>query len=144
MFWKVSFTTIVCHSSTESELMALDVGATVGQALRWLIQAMGGAIQGKIQVFVDNHGTIAIASNPIQAGRNLHVHARYFYVRDLVYDEYLVVCPLPTDLQVGDVGCTFKGGPAFLRLRHYLMECARIVHDENDNPQWEMLVSIEQ
>ena len=144
VFWKVSFTTIVCHSSTESELMALDVGATVGQALRWLIQAMGGAIQGKIQVFVDNHGTIAIASNPIQAGRNLHVHARYFYVRDLVYDEYLVVCPLPTDLQVGDVGCTFKGGPAFLRLRHYLMECARIVHDENDNPQWEMLVSIEQ
>ena len=45
VFWKNSFTSIVSHSSTESELMALDVGATNGEALRWLAQAMGGAIQ---------------------------------------------------------------------------------------------------
>ena len=102
VFWKNSFTSIVSHSSTESELMALDVGATNGEALRWLAQAMGGAIQGKIQIYVDNTGTISIASNPVQAGRNVHVHARYFYVRDLVYDEQLEVLPLPSELDFGD------------------------------------------
>ena len=54
VFWRVSFTSLVTHSSTESELLALDEGATVLQALRYLIEAMGGPVQGKIQIFVDN------------------------------------------------------------------------------------------
>ena len=105
--------------------MSLDVGATVGEALRWLTQAMGGAIQGKIQIYVDNQGTISIASNPIQAGRNMHVHARYFYVRDLVYDEQFEILPIPSELQVADIGCSFKGVKNFLDLRKYLLNCAR-------------------
>jgi hypothetical protein len=138
VYWKNSFTKIVSHSSTESELMALDVGATIGECLRWLIESIGGPIQGKIQIFVDNAGTISIASNPIQSGRNLHVHARYFYVRDLVYDERFVIEKIPTELQVADVGCTFKGGPTFIALKGYLMTCARVVHDDNQNPFWEL------
>jgi hypothetical protein len=50
VYWKVSFTTIVSHSSTESELMALDVGATTSQCPRWLIESIGGPVQGKIQI----------------------------------------------------------------------------------------------
>ncbi len=42
VYWRVSFTTIVSHSSTESELMAVDECATVLQALRWLIAAING------------------------------------------------------------------------------------------------------
>ena len=40
-------------------------------------------------------------------------------------------------MQVADVGCTFKGGHSFRKLREALMECARICHDEHDNPQWD-------
>lgn len=119
--------------------MAIDVGATVGQGLLWLLESIGGPYQGKIQIFIDNHGTINIASNPVQSGTNLHVHARYFYVRDLVYDEQMVIVPIPTDLQVADVGCTFKGGPIFLFLCEKLMLCSRIIHDSNNIPQWELL-----
>ena len=119
--------------------MALDVGATNGEALRWLAQAMGGAIQGKIQIYVDNNGTISIASNPVQAGRNVHVHARYFYVRDLVYDEQLEVLPLPSDLQIADIGCSYNGTTNFLNLVPYLMSCALVVHDEHYNPVWETM-----
>jgi hypothetical protein len=137
IYWKSSFTKIVSHSSTESELMALDVGATIGQCLRWLVESIGGPIQGLVQIFVDNQGTISIASNPIQSGRNLHVHARYFYVRDLVYDGQFAVEKLPTELQVADIGCTFKGSATFIALKAYLMSCARVVHDDNENPFWE-------
>ena len=143
VYWKNSFSSIVSHSSTESELFALDLGATIGQCLRWLSQSMGGPIQGKVQIFVDNQGTITIASNPIQAGRNLHVHARYFYVRDLVYDDQFVLTQLPTDKQIADVGCTFKGGPSFRRLRDWLMATARVVNDEHDIPQWQLISDIQ-
>ena len=118
--------------------MALDVGATNGQCLRWLLQSMGGPIQGTIQIFVDNQGAINISTNPIQSGRNLHVHARYFYVRDLVYDEHYALYHLPTEMQVADVGCTFKGGPSFLKLRDIELGCARVVHDGSDVPRWEI------
>jgi hypothetical protein len=137
IFWKSSFTKIVSHSSTESELMALDLGATIGQMLRYVLESIGGPVQGNIQIFVDNAGTICIASNPIQSGRNLHVHARYFYVRDLVYEHQFRVDKIPTELQIADIGCTFKGIKPFLDLRDYLMNCARIVHDDNENPTWE-------
>ena len=140
VYWKTSFTSIVSHSSTESELMALDIGATMTQALRWLIQAIGGQVQDRIQIFVDNTSTITIASNPVQQGRNLHIHARYFYVRDLVYGGEVLVLHIPTGEQVADIGCTFKGGPTFLRLRRYLLDSARVVHDEQQIPHWEMLV----
>ena len=138
VYWKNSFTKIVSHSSTESELMALDVGATIGQCLRWLVESIGGPIQGRIQIFVDNQGTICISSNPIQSGRNLHVHARYFYVRDLVFDDQFLISHLPTLMQVADIGCTFKGTKSFIALREYLTSCARVVHDEHDVPFWEM------
>jgi hypothetical protein len=137
IYWKSCFSKIVSHSSTESELFALDMGATICQGLRWLTQSMGGPLQDAVQIFVDNTGTITISTNPIQSGRNLHVHARYFYVRDLVYAGEVAVKHLPTALQVADVGCTYKGGPPFRKLREYLMECARIRHDEHGVPRWE-------
>ena len=139
VYWKSMFTKIVSHSSTESELMALDLGATIGQCVRWLCESIGGPVQGNIQIFVDNQGTISISSNPIQSGRNLHVHARYFYVRDLVYEEQFMIQHLPTELQVADVGCSFKGTPNFLTLKSYLMDCARVRHDDNGIPLWELM-----
>jgi hypothetical protein len=138
VYWKNSFSKIVCHSSTESELMALDVGATLSEMVRWLIQAMGGPIQDAIQLFVDNQATIDISSNPVQSGRNLHVHARYYYVRDLVYNLKVRVEKISTSLQIADVGCSHKGTPNFLTLRNFLMNCARVVSDESEVFAWEM------
>jgi hypothetical protein len=86
---------------------------------------------------VDNQGTIDISTNPVQSGRNLHVHARYYYVRDLVYDDQFGVYHLPTGLQVADVGCIFKGGPSFRSLRDILVETARVIHDEHEIPGWQ-------
>lgn len=139
VYWKNMYSKIVSHSSCESELFALDMGATTGQCLRWLLEAVGGPVQGTIQIFVDNQGTINLSTNPVQPGRNLHVHARYFYVRDLVYGEEYTIVYLPTELQLADVGCTFKGGIQFRKLRQYLISTARVVHNDNGTPLWECL-----
>ena len=142
VYWRVAFTTIVSHSSTESELMALDEGATVLQALRWLIESMGGPIQGKIQCFVDNTSTLVIATNPVQPGRNAHVHARYYYVRDLAWEDLIELLHCPTALQLADIGCAYKGGLQYHKLRKYLMECARLVRDDHNVFVWEMLIDV--
>ena len=100
-------------------------------------------MQGKIQIFIDNTSTLTIATNPVQPGRNAHVHARYFYVRDLAYGNLVEIIHLSTGLQLADIGCTYKGGPTFLYLRKMLIECARIVIDEHGNPCWEMMSDLE-
>ena len=141
VFWKNYFSSMVSHSSCESELYALDMGATNGEGLRYLTEAMDGPQQETIQVFVDNQGTIDITSNPVQSGRNLHVHARYFYVRDLVYAGKLVIVHLPTCMQIADIGCSYKGSHNFSTLRTYIINTARIVHDTNGNPVWDLLTS---
>ena len=107
------------------------------QMVRWLIQAMGGPIQGCISMFVDNQATIKIGSNPVQSGRNLHVHAKYFYVRDLTYDGLCNIMWLRTDLQVADIGCSYKGTANFIRLHELLMNSARVITDGDENV-WEL------
>ena len=117
---------IVSHSSCESELMALDKGATVGQYVRWLVEVIQSPLCGPIDVFVDNRSTIDIGTNPVQPGRDRHVHARFFYIRDLVLAGDYCVFHIASSKQVADVLCSYKGMPNFTTLMAYLMGCARV------------------
>ena len=137
VFWCCKYQKIVSHSSCESELMSLDKGATVGQYLSWIAGIMGVGQKGPIDIFVDNRSTIDITTNPIQPGRNLHVHARYFYVRDLVLAKEYNIWHLYTKNQIADVLCSFKGLPNFKQLYPLLIGCARIVRTEGDHWEWD-------
>ena len=139
IFWLCLYQKIVSHSSCESELMALDKGATTGRFVRWLLEAMGAKRTKPTKIFVDNQGTIDIAINPVQAGRNKHVHARYFYVRDLVKSGEYVIVHLRTDEQVSDVLCANKGTARFDCLVNLLMDCAMTEIDEHGIPKWSVM-----
>jgi hypothetical protein len=134
--WASLFQRIVSHSSCESELMALDKGATIGQHIKWLAEQMGADIISPIHVFIDNQSTINISSNPVQAGRNLHVHARYFYVRDLVYAKEYELLYLPSADQLGDLLCSFKGAPSYRRLAALFFGCARVEQSSEGGLVW--------
>ena len=124
IFWKASFQKIVSHSSTDSELMSLDTGATTGQYMMWIVQAMGATPRMPIEIFVDNTSTIDISTNPIQPGRNLHVHARYFYIRDCVIDGTYVIRHVGTHNQISDILVTYKDYPNFAKLLNLLLGVA--------------------
>jgi len=99
---------------------------------------MGFSIVGPITIFIDNQAAIDLASNPIKTGRNLHMHARYFYIRDMVYhDEEYVLIQLPTTEQISDVLVTYKGGPVFQRLYARIIDCAFVFFDVSDNSTWD-------
>ena len=70
-----------------------------------LTEAMGGTVITPVPIFVDNQGTISLANNPVGPNRNLHIHARYFYVRDLVDGKEYIVYYVNTKDQLADMLC---------------------------------------
>ena len=129
VFWMCAYQKIVSHSSCESELMALDKGVTVGVFVRWLVGVISHHVTGTTSIFVDNRSTIDISSNPVQPGRDRHVHARYFYVRDCVAAGSFRVRHIRSELQVADILCSFKGMPNFRTLLALIMGCATVELD---------------
>ena len=116
VFWKSLYQRIVSHSSTESELMALDKGATIGMHIRWLVELIGEKLITPVDIFVDNQSAITLASNPVHPDRNLHVHARYFYIRDLVEQGTYAIRYLKSADQLADLMCVFKSHEGFAYL----------------------------
>ena len=57
IMWRSAWQNIVSHSSTESELMALDKGATLGQYIKHLSGEMGFSLVGPITIFIDNQAS---------------------------------------------------------------------------------------
>ena len=139
IFWKCLYQTIVSHSSCESELMALDKGATMGMFLRWMTEALGGVVITPVPIFVDNQGAIALANNPVGPNRNLHIHARYFYVRDLVDGQEYAVYYVSTKDQLADMLCTYKGSASFDRFFDLASRCSIMIKNSNDIWEWKIL-----
>ena len=125
VFWKCLNQTLVSHSSTESELIALDKGATVGVYIRWLLEAMLGKPHVIITAFIDNESAMTLASNPVHPDRNLHIHARYFYIRDLVEGKHYILRHAPSKEMIADILCTFKSPSNFAWLYALLLNNAR-------------------
>jgi hypothetical protein len=106
--WQAKFQTMVSHSTTESELVAMDLTVRRVQALRWLYASIGGQVKGPTNIAIDCASAITMAENPIQNHRNCHIHARYFYVRDLIKDNVVVLEKVASADQLADLLCTFK------------------------------------
>ena len=96
--------------------MALDLTARRVQAMRWRLVQLGGAVAGPTSISVDCSSAITMSENPIQSHRNCHIHARFFYVRDLIKDNVVVLAKIDTALQLADLLCTYKSVANFVAL----------------------------
>ena len=106
--WYAKLERIVAHSSAESELMALDAIARQTQHTRWKLTDFGFPPLGPTIIHMDSSSAIQMAENPIQNSRNRHIHARYFYVRDLIHDGSIILRKVPTELNRADMLATYK------------------------------------
>ncbi len=136
IFSKCLYQKIVSHISCESELMALDKGATMGLFLRWLTEAMGDTVRTPVQIFVDSQGAISLAINPVGPNRNLHIHARYFYVRDLMEGHEYIIHYVSTKDQIADMLCTYKGSASFMRSFNLASRVAMLVRNKHGIWEW--------
>ena len=114
--WYGRSQTIVAHSSAESELMALDACVRQMQHLRWLMESLNAPARGPSVINMDSSSALGMAENPIQNRRNRHIHARYFYVRDLINDKVVRLNKVDTDDNRADLLATYKDAATFKRL----------------------------
>ena len=136
--WKSKYQRIPSHSTAESELMAIDAAICRGQYLRYLTQSLGGPKQNSVPMYVDCQPAINLAVNPIQPGRNVHVHARYFYVRQLVMEGLYHINYLSSTNQPADLLVTYKNDKQFREHVSRVLSTAYIsIKNEDSIYEWQ-------
>ena len=107
---------IVSHSTPESELMALDLCVRRVQYALWIIEAMGGPVLKLVPVYCDCATTINWSGgSPFAPGRNCHLHARFFYVKD-INGKVVQILKVDSALNLADLMVTFKDSRNFYTL----------------------------
>ena len=96
--------------------MALDACARQMQHLRWLLEALNAPARNPSVINMDSSSALGMAENPIQNRRNRHIHARFFYVRDLINDGIVRLNKVNTEDNRADLLATYKDAATFRRL----------------------------
>jgi hypothetical protein len=99
--WKSKKQPMVAHSSTESELVALDSAAREALWLTSIFKQLSRPISLPFKMF-ENQGTINITKNPVNHPGTKHIDVRYFAVRDWIQDQKLEISYLPTKDMLAD------------------------------------------
>ncbi len=126
LWCKAMWLQIVAHSSQESELMSEFRGMTIGQYVTRLQDELGGPPQRPVPIFVDNQAALDFVHNPIQTGRNLHMHARFYYAQDCVHDGEFKPLKIASEDQISDLLVSWKGRPNFDKLYPLVIDCAQV------------------
>ena len=118
--WAVSLSSVVPHSTAESELYAADAAARNTVWLRGLLTDLGITQDGPTVLMEDNEACIKIAEGGGAFGTKKHIAIRFFYVRDLVSDEIIKFKKIATEFQYADALTKCLARPRFLQLRSHL------------------------
>jgi hypothetical protein len=100
--WKSKKQPVVAHSSSESELVALDSAAREAMWITSLFDQLKKPIQLPLQLWEDNQGTINITRNPVNHPGTKHIAVRYFAVRDWIHEGRLKVEYMKTSEMLAD------------------------------------------
>ena len=82
--WKRSFQKLISHSSTESELIALDEAAREPVYLQKITEGFSCQCRASDTIGQDNQSTIILGTSGHLNARTKHIALRFLYVNDLV------------------------------------------------------------
>ena len=103
VFWKSGRQSLVAHSTTESEYIALSVAAREAAALRRLVLEVLQQQHGPIEIYEDNQPAIDLLQKPPGAdSRTKHMDVRFHYIRQEVNRGAITVVKIPTEHQAAD------------------------------------------
>ena len=101
--WRAGTQSIVTHSSTEAELVALDESVRELQHLRQILKDFGVDVYLPVTIFEDNLSTIAIVKSGRFNPRSKHINVRYHYCHNLQEEGVVKLVHLATDKMPSDV-----------------------------------------
>lgn len=92
--------------------------------LRMLFKDLQCSIKSTPQLWCDNMGALALASNPIFHARTKHVEVDYHFIREKVLNKYIIPRYISTADQIADVFTKGLTSSRFLLLKDKLMVTA--------------------
>ncbi|KAG3192199.1 hypothetical protein PC128_g10617 [Phytophthora cactorum] len=120
--FKSKYQCTVALSSAEAEYMALSLCTQEVLWARAMLKDLGHGEVEATQVWEDNQGAIALASNAVYNARTKHVDIRHHFIRENVAKEVIKVDYVGTEDQLADM---LMKGLGTKRLK-YLLEASRI------------------
>lgn len=106
----------VSLSSTEAELVALNVAVCHGIWMERLLRDLGTKLDGPVTYYEDNQSTMRVAEDERDVGRMKHIDVKYRFVREQIQRGGVVVRYKPTGEQLADI--MTKGLPAGVFQKH--------------------------
>jgi hypothetical protein len=125
--WRSKRQPIVTNSTTEAELVALNLCALQDQWLKLLLSSDLRVESLEARLYCDNKSTVAIGQNPIASDRSRHVSVKYRKVQELVENKVLTVEWITTTDQVADIFTKQMPETQFEHLRNLLQVFPREV-----------------
>jgi hypothetical protein len=113
---------LIAHSSTEAELIALDEAAMAILWCRNLLGELGFKPKDPSIVYQDNQSVIKMAEKGGGSfKRTKHIAKKYFYVHELIDNKEVALMYLPTSVMVADLLTKPLAGRAFKELSSVIL-----------------------
>ena len=106
--WGSRLQPTVALSTVEAEYMAMCAAAQELLFISQLMQAFGMTLKVPLQMFEDNKGCIALATNPMTTGKTKHIDVIYHFVRDLVQSGKLRIVWCESEKMLADILTKFS------------------------------------
>jgi hypothetical protein len=101
--WRSKRQPIVTSSTTEAELVALNLCALQVQWLKLMLGNDLGVDPLKALLYCDNKSTVTVSRNPISSDRSRHIAVKYRKIQELVEKQVMSVAWIPTKEQLADI-----------------------------------------
>ncbi len=101
--WRSKRQPIVTSSTTEAELVALNLCALQVQWLKLMLGDDLGVDPLKAQLYCDNKSTVTVSRNPISSDRSRHIAVKYRKIQELIEKQVMSVVWIPTKEQLADI-----------------------------------------
>jgi hypothetical protein len=103
VYWRSKRQPIVTSSTTEAELVALNLCALQVQWLKLLLGEDLGVAPLRANMYCDNQSTVSVAHNPISSDRSRHINVKHRKVQELIENQVMDVKWISTKEQVADI-----------------------------------------
>ena len=120
--WMSSTQRLTASSTTEAEYISMGDGVKEGLFVKGVVSFVQPELSEKcFPVFVDNAGSISLATNPLSSARTKHIDVRFHFIRELVRSRTISIVYVPTADQHADILTKPLTGNTFVKHRAVLM-----------------------
>lgn len=115
--WRSKRQNVIAGSSTEAELMAMNLGALTLKWVKMLSMSDFGIKNNDTVLYGDNQSTVSICKDPQSSDRTRHIDGKFKKIQELIKNEVLRIKWIPTYEQLADCLTKQLPKPAFEQAR---------------------------